>query len=244
MHHHKIVAIIPARLESTRLPRKLLCDLGGKSVLIRTCDAVVSTNLFDEVWVACDDLLLVQEVEKYGYNAMITSVNHSSGTDRIAEVAMKIDASIYINVQADEPFITKEALQKIIELFQVNDEIDVASLKKRIFDDTEISNSNCVKVVTNQDGKALYFSRAAIPFNREASTEATYFKHIGVYGFKRNSLLAFSSLRASYLEQIEKLENLRMLENNMSIYLAEIEHEGISIDTLQDLEKARVFFKK
>jgi 3-deoxy-manno-octulosonate cytidylyltransferase (CMP-KDO synthetase) len=240
----KIVAIIPARLESTRLPRKLLCDLEGKSILHRTCEAVANTSLFDEVWVACDHELLREEATRFGFKAVLTCPNHESGTDRIAEVAKEIKGDIFINVQADEPFIDKVALEKVISLFQAKENIDVATLKRRIDLDEQIYNPNCVKVVTNENGKAIYFSRAPIPFDRDGKGKATYFQHIGVYGFTRAALLRFTTLKPTWLEQIEKLENLRMLENDFEIYVDEIEHVGISIDTQEDLVKARAFLRK
>jgi 3-deoxy-manno-octulosonate cytidylyltransferase (CMP-KDO synthetase) len=238
----KIIALIPARLESTRLPRKLLRMLDGKTILRRTYEAVLATELFDEVIVVCDNQLLCEEMMQYNYRFMLSEREHESGTDRIAEAAMRLNADIIVNVQADEPFIEKQALQKVIELFQ-NPLVEIASLKKRITDLSQINNPNCVKVVTDAQGKALYFSRSSIPYNRDQSESVVYFQHIGVYAFRKNVLLKFASLPPSPLEQIEKLENLRMLENGLSVYLAEIEHVGISIDTEEDLLKAIAYLQ-
>lgn len=243
MKSPKVVAIIPARLESTRLSQKLMRDLAGKTILHRTCEAVSNTQLFDEVLVACDHDILFLEATQKGFKAMMTSVSHESGTDRIAEVAMSIDADIYINIQADEPFISKDALQKVIQTFSLHKDVDVASLKRRIENADQISNPNCVKVVTNGDGKALYFSRSPIPYDRDGKGQADYFQHIGVYGFTKEALLRFPTLKTTKLERTEKLENLRMLEHGYNIFLAEIEHVGISIDTEDDLKRARAFLQ-
>jgi len=233
----RVIALIPARLESTRLPRKLLRMLDGITILRRTFEAVLATELFDEVIVVCDNQLLCDEMMKYNYRFMLSQKEHESGTDRIAEAALNLDADIIVNVQADEPFIEKQALQKVIDLFQ-NPLVEIASLKKQITEESQINNPNCVKVVTDAQGKALYFSRSAIPYNRDHSEAVAYFQHIGVYAFRKDVLLKFANLPPSPLEQIEKLENLRMLENGLSVYLAEIEHVGISIDTEEDLLKA------
>ena len=239
----KIVAIIPARLESTRLSRKLLRDLCGKTILHRTCEAVSNTKLFDEIWVACDHEQLFLEATEKGYKAMMTSPTHESGTDRIAEVANVIDADIYINIQADEPFINKDALQKVIQLFSLHQGIDVASLKRPIQDVAQVQDPNCVKVVTNEEGRALYFSRSPIPYDRDGTGKVMYFQHIGVYGFTKAALLRFPTLKTTILEQTERLENLRMLEYGFQIYLANIDHVGISIDTEEDLIRARNFIE-
>lgn len=244
MNFKKVVAIIPARLDSTRLSRKLLQDLEGKTILHRTCEAVTDTGLFDEVWVACDHELLYSEAVNNGFNAMMTSVAHESGTDRIAEVALKIESDIYVNVQADEPFISHEALQGVIELFSLHHDIDVASLKRVIPDVEQVNNPNCVKVVTSENGKAIYFSRSPIPYDREGKGGVTYFQHIGVYGFTKSALLRFPNLKPTFLERTEKLENLRMIENGLNIYLANIEHVGISIDTQEDLDNARMYLRR
>lgn len=238
----RVIALIPARLESTRLPRKLLRILDGKTILRRTYEAVLATELFDEVIVVCDNQLLCDEMIQYNYRFMLSQKEHESGTDRIAEAALNLDADVIVNVQADEPFIEKQALQKVIELFR-NPLVEIASLKKRITDVSQINNPNCVKVVTDAQGKALYFSRSPIPYNRDQSESVTYFQHIGVYAFRKDVLLKFASLPPSPLEQIEKLENLRMLENGLSVYLAEINHVGISIDTEDDLLKAIAYLQ-
>lgn len=235
-----VVALIPARLASSRLPQKLLKVLHGKTIIRRTYEAVVATNLFSDVIVVCDDEKIWNEITQHGGNAMMSSTTHESGSDRIAEIASKLDADIIVNIQGDEPFIEKEALGKVIQLFS-NPDAQVTSLKKRITDINQIQNPNCVKVVTDLQGKALYFSRSPIPFDRDGKGDVQYYQHIGVYAYRKEALLKFTQMPISTLETIEKLENLRMLENGMSIYLAEIEHVGISIDTEEDFVKAESY---
>ena len=234
------VALIPARLASTRLPRKLLLDLQGKTVLRRTYEAVAESNLFEAVYAVCDHELLYNEITSFGGNALMSNPNHESGTDRIAEAAQQLDADIIINIQGDEPFIRKEALQQVIELFQHPD-AHITSLKTRIHTTEELHNPNAVKVVCNEQGKAIFFSRSPIPFVREEQADTAHYKHIGVYGYRREALLKLASTAPGMLERTEKLENLRMLELNMTIYLAETEPFGIAIDTQDDYEKAQAY---
>lgn len=236
----RIIALIPARLESTRLPRKLLLDLHGKTVLCRTYEAVAQSGLFDAVYAVCDHELLYQEITSIGGNALMSNPNHESGTDRIAEATQQLDADIIINIQADEPFIRKEALQQVIDLFQ-HPNADITSLKTRIHTTEELQNPNAVKVVCNEQGKALFFSRSPIPYVREAQADTVHYKHIGVYGYRREALLTLATTAPGMLERTEKLENLRMLELNMNIYLAETEPFGIAIDTKADYEKAQAY---
>jgi 3-deoxy-manno-octulosonate cytidylyltransferase (CMP-KDO synthetase) len=236
----KVVALIPARLASSRLPQKLMKVLHGKTIIRRTYEAVVATNLFSEVIVVCDDEILLNEITRYGGKAKMSALAHESGSDRIAEIASNIDADIVVNIQGDEPFIQKEALEKVIQLFS-NPDAQVTSLKKRITDLNQIQNPNCVKVVTDLEGKALYFSRSAIPFDRDGTNDTAYYQHIGVYAYRKEALLKFTQLPVSALENIEKLENLRMLENGMTIYLAEIDLVGISIDTEEDFVNAESY---
>ncbi|MCC6448662.1 MAG: 3-deoxy-manno-octulosonate cytidylyltransferase [Chitinophagaceae bacterium] len=241
--HKKILALIPARLESTRFPQKLLKKLEGKTIIRRTYEAVVSTNLFDEVIVVCDHELIKNEIESIGGNVFLSKAVHESGTDRIAEASSDLASDIIVNVQGDEPFINKESLETLISIFE-NEQVEVASLKVKIEDLTQVQNPNCVKVVTDKQGKALYFSRSPIPFVRDQFVSHTFYKHVGVYGFTRDALLKVSQLPASTLEQIEKLENLRMLENGIDIYLKEIAHVGISIDTEEEFAAAIQYLKE
>lgn len=234
----KIVALIPARYEASRFPGKLLQNLHGKSVLWRTYERVLSMNLFDEVIAVCDDDRLIHEITQHGGQAIKSTRPFESGTDRIAAVAVNMDADIIINVQADEPFIAYESLQALIQLFE-SEHIHIGSLVMPITDVAQINNPNCVKVVLNHQHKALYFSRSPIPFVRDASAPVVFYKHIGVYAFRKQSLLHWASLPPSSLENVEKLENLRMLENGLDIYMAIVQDNGISIDTPDDLSAAQ-----
>ena len=234
---NKIVALIPARYAATRLPGKLMKILAGKTIIQRTYEAVLNTQLFDDVIVVCDDKIIFDEVLSFSGKAMMSMREHESGTDRIAEAAENLDANIIVNIQGDEPFITKDSLAKVIDLFQ-DDEVQIGSLMLSIFDEEKINNPNCVKVVVDQQQKALYFSRSAIPYHRNENETLSAFQHIGVYAFRKEILIRVSKLPWSRLEQIEKLENLRMLENGIPIHLAIVNEVGISIDTADDFAKA------
>lgn len=233
----KIIALIPARLESQRLPQKLLRKLHGTSIITRTYQAVVNTQLFDDVIVVCDSELLKQEIEQHNGKAIRSKQIHECGSDRIAEVASSLNADLFINIQGDEPFIEKEILEKVIALLH-QPHIQIASVMMPIQNKETAAKPNCVKVVVNKFQKALYFSRSPIPFDRDGNNNVTYYQHIGVYGFKRDALIQFTSLPPSNLEKIEKLENLRMLENGMDIYLDIVHSVGISIDTEEDVQRA------
>jgi 3-deoxy-manno-octulosonate cytidylyltransferase (CMP-KDO synthetase) len=237
----KIIAVIPARYASTRLPAKLMQDLGGKTVILRTYESAVNTALFDDVFVVTDSILIYDEIISNGGKAIMSVKEHESGSDRIAEAVESIDVDIVVNVQGDEPFIDKEPLSKLISVFR-NDfdvNIDLASLMVEIKDKTDIENPNNVKVVVDQNGFALYFSRSVIPFPREENVGVRYMKHIGIYAFRKQALLDFYRLPMKSLEASEKLEQLRYLEFGKRLKMVETNHIGIGIDTPEDLEKAR-----
>jgi 3-deoxy-manno-octulosonate cytidylyltransferase (CMP-KDO synthetase) len=237
----KIIAVIPARYASTRFPAKLMQDLGGKTVILRTYEAAVSTQLFDDVFVVTDSDLIFDEIISNGGKAIMSIREHESGSDRIAEAVANLDVEIVVNVQGDEPFIDKEPLMKLIEIFRkdVSGEVDLASLMREIKDEEVINNPNNVKVVTDQNGFALYFSRSVIPYPREKDVGVRYMQHIGIYAFRKQALLDFYSLPMKSLEASEKLEQLRYLEFGKRIKMIETTHVGIGIDTPEDLEKAR-----
>jgi 3-deoxy-manno-octulosonate cytidylyltransferase (CMP-KDO synthetase) len=237
----KIIAVIPARYASTRFPAKLMQDLGGKTVILRTYEAAINTQLFDDVFVVTDSDLIFDEIVSNGGKAIRSIKEHESGSDRIAEAVENLDVDIVVNVQGDEPFIDKEPLAKVIEVFR-NDEskqVDLASLMREIKDENEINNPNNVKVVVDQNGFALYFSRSVIPYPREKNVGVRYMQHIGIYAFRKQALLDFYSLPMKSLEASEKLEQLRYLEFGKRIKMVETTHVGIGIDTPEDLEKAR-----
>lgn len=238
---NKIIAVIPARYNSTRFPGKMMEILGNRTIITTTYQNVVETGLFDEVFVATDSELIFDEISKNGGKAVMTG-EHETGSDRIAEAVQNIDCDIVINVQGDEPFLKKEPLKQLIDVFS-NDakkEVSLASLKIQLKELEEIQNPNNVKVVTDNNGFALYFSRSVIPFHRELSYNVNYYKHIGVYAFRKEALLKFSSLGMTPMEISEKLEQLRYLENGMKIKMVETDFIGIGIDTPEDLEKAKL----
>ena len=237
----KIIAVIPARYASTRFPAKLMQDLGGKTVILRTYEAAISTRLFDDVFVVTDSDLIYNEIVSKGGKAIMSVKEHESGSDRIAEAIANLDVDIVVNVQGDEPFIDAEPLKKVIEVFgnDADRKVDLASLMRQITDEEDINNPNNVKVVTDQNNFALYFSRAVIPFPREKNVGVRYMQHIGIYAFRKQALLDFYSLPMKSLEASEKLEQLRYLEFGKRIKMVETTHIGIGIDTIEDLEKAR-----
>lgn len=241
----KIIAVIPARYASTRFPAKLMQDLGGKTVIARTYQAAVDTQLFDAVFVVTDSELIFQEIEMQGGKAIMSHKTHESGSDRIAEAVAHLDVDIVINVQGDEPFISKQPLVDLIEAFK-NDkknEIDLASLMRIIDNEEEIQNPNHVKVVVDQNNFALYFSRSVIPYPREKNVGVTYFQHIGIYAFRKQALLDFYQLPMMSLEASEKLEQLRYLEFGKKIKMITTNQVSIGIDTEEDLDKARKYLK-
>jgi 3-deoxy-manno-octulosonate cytidylyltransferase (CMP-KDO synthetase) len=240
----KIIAVIPARYASTRFPAKLMQDLNGKTVIVRTYEAAKNTNLFDEVFVVTDSDIIFEEIINNGGQAIKSIKEHESGSDRIAEAVANLEVDIVVNVQGDEPFIDIHSLQLIIKAFQndKNNAIDLVSLCRPITDKTDIENPNNVKVVLDQNSFALYFSRSVIPYPREENVGVRYLQHIGVYAFRKAALMDFYSLPMKSLEASEKLEQLRYLEYGKRIKMIETNHIGIGIDTAEDLEKARKMF--
>lgn len=241
----KIIAVIPARYASTRFPAKLMQDLGGKTVILRTYEAAVSTNLFDDVFVVTDSDLIFDEIVSNGGKAIMSIKEHESGSDRIAEAIADLDVDIVVNVQGDEPFTEAEPLAQVLSVFEndTDKKIDLASLMREITNEDEINNPNHVKVVVDQSQFALYFSRSVIPYPREKNVGVRYFQHIGIYAFRKQALLDFYSLPMKSLEASEKLEQLRYLEFGKRIKMVETTHVGIGIDTEEDLERARAMLK-
>jgi 3-deoxy-manno-octulosonate cytidylyltransferase (CMP-KDO synthetase) len=237
----KIIAVIPARYASTRFPAKLMQDLGGKTVITRTYEAAVNTRLFYDVFVVTDSILIYDNIISSGGKAIMSSKEHESGSDRIAEAVEKLDVDIVINVQGDEPFINAKPLSKLIDVFRndFDSKVDLASLMREISNEDEINNPNNVKVVVDQSGFALYFSRSVIPYPREKNVGVRYFQHIGIYAFRKAALMDFYRLPMKTLEASEKLEQLRYLEFGKRIKMVETSEVSIGIDTPEDLEKAR-----
>jgi 3-deoxy-manno-octulosonate cytidylyltransferase (CMP-KDO synthetase) len=237
----KIIAVIPARYASTRFPAKLMQDLGGKTVITRTYEAAVNTRLFDDVFVVTDSILIYDNIISAGGKAIMSVKEHESGSDRIAEAVENLEVEVVVNVQGDEPFINTAPLVKVIDVFR-NDfdkKVDLASLMREITNEVDINNPNNVKVVVDQSGFALYFSRSVIPYPREKNVGVRYFQHIGIYAFRKAALMDFYRLPMKTLEASEKLEQLRYLEFGKRIKMVETTEVSIGIDTPEDLEKAR-----
>ena len=237
--------MIPARLDSTRLPGKLMMDLNGSPVILSTLLNTIKTNLFDEVYVVTDSKEIYNYLIKHHKNILLSKENHVSGSDRIAEFAKDMEVDIIVNVQGDEPLIDKKSLQKLVNTFKLDKykKIDLVSLMKVISNREEVENPNNVKVVTDSDDFAIYFSRSPIPFNSASNPKLNYFKHIGIYGFRKKSLVDFYNSKPTKLELIEKLEQLRYLESGKKIKMVISDFDGIGIDTMEDLIKARSLFK-
>lgn len=242
----KITAVIPARYASTRFPAKLVQDLGGKPVVVQTYLATVATQLFDEVLVATDHDIIYDLLKQHKVNVVMSSIHHESGSDRIAEVIAEVDCDVVVNVQGDEPFVSRENLESLINIFK-NDEqnkVDLASLMFEIKDVDAVQNPNNVKVVVDQNMRALYFSRSPIPFARDDKSYVPYYQHIGVYAYRKQALLDFTKWKMKGLEATEKLEQLRYLEYGKTIQMVETQHVGIGIDTKEDLDKARALWQR
>lgn len=237
----KIVAMIPARYSASRFPAKLMQDLGGETVIFRTYQATLNTGLFDAVYVVTDSQIIFDEIESKGGAAIMSTESHESGSDRIAEAIATIDCDVVVNVQGDEPFTERESLSKLLAVFKNDNEkkIDLASLMVKIDSQDEINNPNCVKVITDINNFALYFSRSPIPYHRDQSIETNYYKHKGVYAFRKIPLLEFTGLSTENLEASEKIECIRFLEHGKKIKMVETHVEGIEIDTPEDLAKAQ-----
>ncbi len=241
----KIISMIPARYSASRFPGKLMQDLGGKTVILRTYEATLATKLFDEVYVVTDSDIIFKEITDNGGKAIMSVDEHESGSDRIAEAVQHVDCDIVVNVQGDEPFTERASLEKVLNVFydDPNKEIDLASLMVEIHDWDEISNPNTVKVIVDQNSFALYFSRSPIPFPRDKNAGARYFKHKGIYAFRKQALLDFQKLPMQFIEATEKIECIRYLEYGKRIKMVETTVEGVEIDTPEDLEKAKRLWK-
>jgi len=237
--------MIPARYSASRFPGKLMQDLGGKPVITRTYEATMQTDLFDEVVVVTDSDIIYKEIISIGGKVMMSKKEHECGSDRIAEAVEFMDVDIVVNVQGDEPFTEVDSLKKLIKVFKEDKkgEVDLASLMVNIKEWEEIKNPNTVKVIVDQKDFALYFSRSPIPFPRDKTVEAKYYKHKGVYAFRKQALLDFYRLPMLKLEASEKIECIRYLEYGKRIKMVETNIQGVEIDTPEDLERAKKLWK-
>ena len=244
-HHAKrtILGVIPARLDSTRLPGKVLRTIRGRPMLHHVFAYASQCGLLDDLVVATDSKEVYEYCVCNQMKVRMTSSCHASGTDRIHEVMQTLPADIYVNIQGDEPMIRPAHLEALLQPFLKDAAVQVSTLKTSITAD-EAHNPNCVKVVTDTTGKALYFSRCAIPYNRDHVPETRYFKHLGIYAYTRSALDRFHQLPPSRLEQAEKLEQLRFLENGIPIYVSETPYDTIGVDTEEDLARVERYFQK
>ena len=241
MSTFRIAGVIPARLSSTRLPRKVLRILNGRPMGEWVWRAAQASGLMDPVVVATDSEEVAAVCRERGLPVAMTSATCPSGSDRVREVARQIDADIYVNIQGDEPTLTADFFPPLLSLFE-RPEVEAATLAVRCPPE-EFADPNAVKVVTALDGRALYFSRATIPFDRDKSGYAAYRKHLGIYAYRKATLERFAALAPSPLEQVERLEQLRLLENGIALYVADAPRDTIGVDTEADLLRAEAVFK-
>jgi len=233
----KKVALIPARYAATRFPGKLMQLLGNKTVIRHTYDATVATGLFDDVVVVTDSDKIYTEITAGGGNAIMSKGEHESGSDRIAEAVADMDADIVVNVQGDTPFVKRAPLEKLLGQFE-DPAVQVASMMQVLDKLEDINDPNFVKVVTDKNMNALFFSRSPVPYPRDKNAPVTYYEHIGVYAFRKKALLDFTSWPVTPLEASEKIECLRYLENGIPLRMIIVDYMGVEIDTPEDLEKA------
>ncbi len=238
----KKIAMIPARYAATRFPAKLMQVLANKTVIRHTYDNTVATGLFDEVLVVTDSDIIYNEIVNHGGKAKMSIQQHESGSDRIAEAVADMDADIVVNVQGDEPFVQKEPLQKLLQAFN-DDKVQVASLMQVLKEEKFIADPNYVKVAVDKNMNSLFFSRSVIPYPRDKNAAVKYYEHIGVYAFRKQTLLDFTQWEMTPLEAAEKIECLRYLENGVPLKMIVTEYMGIEIDTPEDLERAAKLLK-
>lgn len=230
----KAIAIIPARLASTRLPRKMLREIAGKPLLGRVYESVRASTLLADVIIATDSDEIMQVAQQHGWKAQMTSSSHRSGTERVHEVSNQVGADVYLNVQGDEPLTRPEHITSLLEVMR-DEKVQVGTLKTPC-PERDVQNPNAVKVVTETSGRALYFSRATIPHDRDR-TAPPYFKHLGFYAYRKAALDRFCTLPESLLERSERLEQLRFLENGISIYVGETPYDTVGVDTEEDVQR-------
>jgi 3-deoxy-manno-octulosonate cytidylyltransferase (CMP-KDO synthetase) len=239
------LAVIPARLASTRLPRKMLREIVGKPLVGWVYEAVRSSPLLSDVIIATDSEEIMEACRRHGWNARMTSSTHRSGTERVHEVSNSIAADVYVNVQGDEPLVRSEQITALLEVMKdvMKDPVVQVGTVKTPCPPEDIGNPNAVKVVTAPDGRALYFSRATIPFDRD-ETGPRYFKHLGLYAYRKPALDLFVSQPESTLEKSERLEQLRFLENGIAIYVGETPYDSVGVDTEEDLQRVAEILNK
>lgn len=237
-----VVGVIPARFYSSRFEGKVLVDIGGKPMIQHVWEKAKQAKLLDDLIVACDDERVYKTVVGFGGSAIFTAKEHASGSDRITEIVNPLDVKIVVNIQGDEPMIQPSMINGVIEELKNDDSLVAATIVKKIERAEEINDPNVVKVVVDKNNFALYFSRSTIPFIRdEQSQEATFYKHIGLYAYTKDFLFTYKNLPMSRLEQLEKLEQLRILENGYRIKVVETQFDTYGVDVPEDLERVRKY---
>ena len=237
----KAIAVIPARIASTRLPRKMLRQIDGKPLIGLVYEAVRSSPLLADAIVATDSNEIMEACRQNGWKAEKTSAEHRSGTERVHEISQRIPADVYINVQGDEPLTQAEHIAALLDVMK-DEAVQVGTLKTPA-PEADVTNPNAVKVVTDTNGRALYFSRATIPFDRD-TTRPQYFKHLGLYAYRKAALDRFVQLPESALEKSERLEQLRFLENGIDIFVGLTPHDTVGVDTEDDLQRVAGILRK
>jgi len=232
----KAIAVIPARLASTRLPRKMLREIAGKPLIGVVYEAVRSSPLLADVVVATDSEEILETCARHGWPARMTSATHRSGTERVHELSNSIEADVYVNVQGDEPLTRPDHIATLLKVME--SEVVLVGTVMTPAPEPDIPNPNAVKVVTDSSGRALYFSRATIPFDRDGM-RPHYFKHLGLYAYRKAALDRFVALPESALEKSERLEQLRFLENGIPIFVGETPYDTVGVDTEEDLQRVR-----
>ena len=240
----KVLCVIPARYASTRLPGKPLALIAGKPMIQHVYERACHAVMPQEVVVATDSKIVADAVKEFGGKVMMTSPDHPSGTDRLAEVALSYpDIDVIVNVQGDEPMIPPEVIDRLAQAFADDNDLNMATLKT-LMGEEDYNNPNAVKVVTDQNGYALYFSRSLLPYPRNRKGDFKVYKHVGIYAYRRSFLLSYAAYEPTPLEQIEGLEQLRVLENGQRIKVLESKFQGIGIDTQEDLDAINALFTR
>ena len=237
----KKIAVIPARFAASRFPGKLMQKIGDKTIIRMVYENVRSMQLFDDVFVVTDNDEILHEIQSIDGSVIKSTREHQSGSDRIAEAILHLDADVIVNVQGDEPFVNAAPLENLLKAFEEQGVL-VASVMQQLGTDEDINNPNVVKVVCDKNNNALYFSRSPIPYKRNLQSSLPIYKHIGVYGYRKQTLLDFTKWPMGVLEQTEMLEQLRYLENGVKIKMVETTSSSMGIDTPEDLEKAKLFY--
>jgi len=241
----EVIGIIPARFQSTRFEGKVIADINGKPMVQHVWERAKQAKLLDDLIIACDDERIYKVVKEFGGNAIFTAKGHASGTDRITEIANPLDVKIVVNIQADEPMLHPTMIDGVVESLKMDKALVAATVIKKIEQPEEINDPNVVKVVIDKNNFALYFSRLPIPFIRDGQNqEAVYYKHLGLYGYTKDFLFTYKNLSQSRLEKLEKLEQLRILENGYRIKVVETKFETYGVDTPQDLLRVRKYLSQ